>query len=144
RANCMPLDPAIRVLSRSKNAAARCKPSPGFVLGRSALSRTTSALPAPTSLRPRHARFSRAESSNFDHDRVALAPARADRGDAEATAATAQLVHERADDASAGGGDRVAGGDRAAVDVDLVLVDAEHPHRVEGDRGEGLVDLPEI
>ena len=34
--------------------------------------------------------------------------------------------------------------DRAAVDVDLVLVDAEHPHRVERDRGEGLVDLPEV
>ena len=44
----------------------------------------------------------------------------------------------------AGGADRVAERDRAAVDVDLLLVDAEHPDRVEGDRGEGLVDLPEV
>ena len=29
-------------------------------------------------------------------------------------------------------------------DVDPVLVDAEHPHRVEGDRVEGLVDLREV
>ena len=34
--------------------------------------------------------------------------------------------------------------DRAAVDVDLLLVDAEHPDRVDRDRGEGLVDLPEV
>jgi hypothetical protein len=33
--------------------------------------------------------------------------------------------------------------DRAAVDVDPVLVDAEHADRVERDRGERLVDLPQ-
>src|SRR6476620_4089238 len=106
RANCIPEDPAIRVLSRSKKAAPRLKASvPG----------------------------------DFDHDRVALTAAGADRGDAEASPAPTQLVHKRADDAGAGGTDRVAKGDRAAVDVDLALVDAEHPHRVEGERGEGLV-----
>ena len=35
-------------------------------------------------------------------------------------------------------------GDRAAVDVDAILVDAEHPHRVQGHRGERLVDLEEV
>ena len=38
----------------------------------------------------------------------------------------------------------MAEGDRAAVDVDLVLLDAEHPQRVERDGGERLVDLPEV
>src|SRR3954454_10782735 len=120
RANCIPLDPAIRVLSRSKKAAARGRPS---------LTGCSLKVLGPVDL---------------DHDRVALAAAGADRGDAEAAAAAAQLVDEGADDASAGGADRVPEGDRAAVDVDLLLVDAEHPHRVQRDRGEGLVDLPEV
>ena len=34
--------------------------------------------------------------------------------------------------------------DRAAVDVDLVLVDAEHPDRVQRHRRERLVDLPQV
>src|SRR5215216_5376857 len=118
RANGMPLDPAIRVLSRSKKAAARCKPSSGLVLSRPAWSRTTSALPAPASLRPRQTLFSRVERSNFYDDR-----------DAEPAAATAQLMDEGADDPGAGGADRVPERDRAAVDVDAVLVDPEHPHR---------------
>src|SRR4051794_10814046 len=107
RAKGMPDDPAIRVLSRSKKAAARL-------------------------------------AGNLDHDRVALAAAAADRGDAEAASPAAELVDERADDAGAGGADRVPEGDRAAVDVDVLLAHAQHPHRVEGDGGEGLVDLPEV
>src|SRR5437660_12727699 len=81
---------------------------------------------------------------HLDDDRVALATARADRRAPEAAAAAAQLVHERAQDARAGGSDRVPEGDRATVDVDLVLVDPEHPDRVQRHRGEGLVDLPQI
>src|SRR5215213_8917937 len=104
RANGMPLDPAIRVLSRSKKAAARCKPSSGLVLSRPTWSRTTSALPAPASLRPRQTLFSRVERSNFYDDRVALAAAAANRRDAEPAAATAQLMDEGADDPGAGGG----------------------------------------
>jgi hypothetical protein len=38
----------------------------------------------------------------------------------------------------------VAERDRATVDVDLVLVELEHPQRVERHRGERLVDLPEV
>ena len=42
------------------------------------------------------------------------------------------------------GADRVADGDRAAVDVHAVLVDPEHADRVERHGGEGLVDLPQV
>src|SRR5919197_714872 len=72
------------------------------------------------------------------------AAAGADRGAAEPAAAPAQLVDERADDACAGGTDRVPERDRAPVHVDLVLVDAEHPHRVDRHRRERLVDLPQV
>ena len=51
-------------------------------------------------------------------DRVALPAAGADRRAAEPAAAAAQLVDERADDARAGGADRVPERDGAAVDVD--------------------------
>ena len=91
RANCIPDDPAIRVLSRSKNAAPRLK------------------------LIPR----------DFDHARVALAAAGADRGDAEAAAGAAQLVHQRGDDPSPGRTDRMAQGDGAAVRVHDRGVDSE-------------------
>ncbi len=35
-------------------------------------------------------------------------------------------------------------GDGAAIDVAPVLIDAEHPDRAQRDRGEGLVDLPDV
>src|SRR5690349_16932628 len=50
---------------------------------------------------------------DLDDHRIALAPTGADRRDAEAAAAAAQLVHEAAEDAGAGGADRVAERDRA-------------------------------
>src|SRR5690348_15767728 len=81
---------------------------------------------------------------DLDDHRVALTAARADRGAAQPAAAPAQLEHERAEDPRARGADRVAERDRAAVDVDLVLVDPEHPDRVQRHRREGLVDLPQI
>ena len=81
---------------------------------------------------------------HLDDHGVALAAARADRRAAEAAAAAAQLEHQRAEDPRAGGADRVAERDRAAVDVDPVLVDPEHPDRVQRDRGERLVDLPQV
>src|SRR5262249_58849909 len=64
----------------------------------------------------------------LEHDRVALAPTRANGGAAEAAAAAAQLVYQRSDDAGAGGTDRVAERDRPAVHVHLVLLHVEHPH----------------
>src|SRR4051812_13984632 len=68
---------------------------------------------------------------HFKQDRVALAAAGADRRAAETPTAPAQLVHERPHDAGARRADGVAQRDRSAVDVDLVLVDSEHAHRVD-------------
>src|SRR5436190_15141116 len=87
---------------------------------------------------------SRSDAIYFDDDGVALATAGANRGHAEAAAAAAQLVHERAQDAGSGGADRMTERDRPAVHVHLRLVDAEHPHGVESDRGERLVDLEQV
>jgi len=42
------------------------------------------------------------------------------------------------------GVDRVAHGDRATVDVDVVIGDVEITHRLQGDRRERLVDLEQI
>src|ERR1700729_2305923 len=81
---------------------------------------------------------------DLDDHGVALAATGADRGPPEPAAAAPKLEQERAEDAGAGGADRVAERDRAAVDVDLVLVEAEHPHRVERHRRERLIDLPQI
>src|ERR1700729_3320686 len=66
---------------------------------------------------------------DLDDHRVALAAARADRGTADPAAAATELEHERAEDARAGGTDRMTEGHRATVDVDLVLIDSEHPDR---------------
>src|SRR5450755_2291847 len=134
RAKKIPEEPAINVLSRSKNAAGRNERSPFSPAGRS----TTWFSP------PAGALMSLGQRSDAQNQRVALPAARADRRAAEATAAAAQLVDERAEDARAGGADRVAEGDRAAVDVHAVLVDPQHADRVQGDRGEGLVDLPNV
>src|SRR3954468_4250709 len=101
------------------------------------------ALLARIRLRPRD-RQGVLVSVDLDEDGVALAAARADGGAAEAAAAPAQLVDERPDDAGARRADGMAQGDRSAVDVDLVLVDSEHAHRVDRDRRERLVDLPEV
>src|SRR3954449_12807080 len=133
--------PAISVRSRSKNAAPfspsrRIAPPPGGGgrmcgrsvkgerrhSGRGRLSRSLSA-----SLRG---------CSHLDDHSVALAAAGADRRAAVAPAAPAQLEHERPDDAGAGGPDRVAERDRATVDVDALLVDAEHADGVQRDARE--------
>ena len=45
---------------------------------------------------------------DLDQQRVALAAARADRGEAEAATVAAQLMHHRAEDSGAAGADRVA------------------------------------
>src|ERR671915_1011386 len=78
-----------------------------------------------------------------DH-RVALATAGADRRHPEPAASAPQLVRERHQNARAARANRVAERDRAAVDVHLRLVHAEHPHRVERNRREGLVDLEQV
>src|SRR3954452_11335082 len=82
--------------------------------------------------------------ADFEDHGIALPATGADRRNPEPAAAPPQLVYERAEDARAGRADRVAERDRAAVHVDLALVDAEHPHRVDRDRRERLVDLEQV
>ena len=55
-----------------------------------------------------------------------------------------QGVHERRQDARAGRADRMAERAGAAVDVDLLVRDADVLHRRHGDDREGLVDLEQI
>ena len=121
--------PAMSVRSRSKKAASVEAASPHCVVHQQ-----------------RDALVPRRRQAPWTRMRTASPwpPPRADRRAADAAAAPAQLVDERAEDPRAGRADRVAERDRAAVDVDLVLVDAEHPDRVDRDRRERLVDLPEV
>src|SRR5690606_29941514 len=55
-----------------------------------------------------------------------------------------EAVDERGGDPGAGHAERVADGDRAAVDVQLVVVDAEVLGRRQDLRGERLVDLDQV
>src|SRR3954447_7583687 len=97
----------------------------------------------------------------LEHGDDALAAGRADAHDAAARAALVQRLGEAADDAPAGRGERVPGGERAAVDVQLLDVDrterlvaaealaAEHGvgprlQRAQDLGGERLVDLVEV
>src|SRR4051794_15920196 len=100
----------------------------------SVLSRSKKAAPEPV----------RSAAMYFEDDRVALASAGADRGHAEPAAPPPQLVHERAEHARAGCADRMAKSNRSAVDVHLRLVEAEHAHRVDRNRREGLVELEQV
>src|SRR3954452_23096580 len=83
-------------------------------------------------------------SGRFDDRRQALADADAHGGNAEAAAAVAELVGECADEARARAAERVADGDRAAVDVELLVGDAELAHAGDDLGGEGLVDLDQV
>ena len=55
-----------------------------------------------------------------------------------------ELVEHRAEDHRPGRAERVAHGDRAAIDVDLRRVEVEGLEVAEHDRGEGLVDLEQV
>ena len=83
-------------------------------------------------------------SDRFEDRRQALADADAHGGDAVPAAAAAQLADEGAGEAGAGAAERVAEGDRAAVDVELLLVDAELAGAGEDLGGEGLVELDQV
>src|SRR5260370_37508090 len=83
-------------------------------------------------------------SADPDDQGVALAAAPAEGCGAHASATALELHRQRQHEARAGGADGVPERHGAAVDVDLVLVDAELPGGVQGDGGEGLVDLVEV
>src|SRR4051794_38950946 len=81
---------------------------------------------------------------DLDDQRVALTTAAAQGGRADATTAAAELQRQGQHQPGAGHADRMAQGDRAAVDVDDVLVDLQLTHRVEDHLGERLVDLDQV
>src|SRR5437870_4704640 len=64
--------------------------------------------------------------------------------DSEAAAATLELQGQVQHDPGAGAAQWVTDRDRAAVDVDLLLRQTEGTHRLDADRGEGLVEFGEI
>ena len=80
----------------------------------------------------------------LDDRRGAHAAADAERGEAGREVAPLQLVEQRAQDHRAGGAQRMAHGDGAAVHVDLVVRHLEDLQVAQHDGGEGLVQLPEI
>src|ERR1700761_5245408 len=81
---------------------------------------------------------------DLDEERVSLAAAAANGGDAVAAAAAAELGDGSAHDAGAGRADRMAEGDGAALGVDDGRVEAELGRGRQGDGGEGFVDLPDV
>ncbi|CDN41361.1 hypothetical protein BN871_AF_00170 [Paenibacillus sp. P22] len=85
-------------------------------------------------------------SSGMDFEDACRSHAAADahRHDAVAAASAAQLVDQRDADLGAGAAERMAQRDRAAVDIDLLLVDAELPDDMEALGGERFIDFIEI
>src|SRR3546814_1221482 len=72
----------------------------------------------------------------FHRNRGRFAAADAQAGDAARLAVALERGDQRRDDARAAGADRVAERGRAAMDVDLVVRDAEVVHREHRDRSE--------
>ena len=83
-------------------------------------------------------------SDGFEDGGQTLADADAEGGDAVLAAAAAQLADEGAGEAGAGAAERVAEGDRAAVDVEALLLDPQLAGAGEDLRGEGLVQLDQV
>src|SRR5436305_13971192 len=86
-------------------------------------------------------RLSEALADQLHRHRGRLAAADAERGDALAAAMGLQRRQQSREDARAARADRKAERGGAAMDVDLVVRDAEIVHRDHRDAGEGLVDL---
>src|ERR1700737_1764155 len=87
---------------------------------------------------------SRSSAIDFKQARAALAAADAHRHDAPLCLATAALLQEVAGQPRAGHSERVADGDRAAVYVVLVRIDAKLVTGIEALAGKSLVEFPDI
>src|SRR4051812_33873435 len=104
-------------------------------------------MPAPISPQPTTPTFSIAMARSglvLDHHRNTLPAADAGGGQAVAPLATAQLVGEGEEQARARGGQGMAEGDGAPVDVRAVAVESELLLDGEVLAGEGLVHLHEV
>src|SRR3954451_7788912 len=86
----------------------------------------------------------RRPSDSFDNrrDPLAAADAEGDQGGVEVP--PLELVEGGAEEDRAGRTQRMAKGDRAAVDVHPPGIDAEAADRLQRHHREGLVDLPEV
>src|SRR6478609_8503682 len=80
----------------------------------------------------------------FEDRRQALAYADAERGDAARGAGASHLVDQRRGQAGAAATKRVTDRNRAAVDVQFCVVDAQLALAGEGLRGECLVQLEQV
>src|SRR3990167_3833713 len=74
----------------------------------------------------------------------ALAATHTHGDDAVTQVAPLQLAHQMADLTRAGHAERVADGNRATVDVVLVVVDLQTIAGIQTLRGEGFVELPQV
>src|SRR5450756_2147501 len=83
-------------------------------------------------------------SHAFEDGRERLTPAEAEDGQAVAALPSLQLPDDRRRQSPAAGADGVAEGAGAAVNIDLVDVEAEGLDRDHRHHGEGLVDLEEV
>src|SRR5690606_26107083 len=86
----------------------------------------------------------RTASDQLDRQRRAFAPADAQAGDAALETLLLERVEQRDEDPSAARANRVAERGRAAVDVDLVVRDADVAHREHRHAGERLVHFPQV
>ena len=75
---------------------------------------------------------------------VPMPPPMHKRDERGALAGALEFVERGAEDHRAGRAERMAHGDRAAVDVDLARIDVERLQEAQHDGGEGFVDLEEI
>src|SRR5665811_2332955 len=80
----------------------------------------------------------------FNDHGNALATTHAHGGTAIAATFLLENTCERSHQPAAGGAQWMADGDSAALDIDLFRVDAELLDCIQGNDGEGLVDLPVI
>src|SRR5690606_7166863 len=83
-------------------------------------------------------------SNSFNDRRDTHAATYTESGQAVTQVAFFQFVEQGAEDGAAGGAQRVAHGDGAAVDVDLVLANAHVLHELHDDGGKRLVDLEQV
>src|SRR5579864_3161846 len=79
-----------------------------------------------------------------DDQRVALPPTAAERGRPGAKTSPLELESHREHEACPARSDGMSEGDRAAVDVDALLVQVQHAGRVERDGRKRLVDLHQV
>src|SRR5690348_16962346 len=80
----------------------------------------------------------------LDNRGNALAAADAERDQGRCKIAPLKLVERCAEEYRPGGAERVAEGDRSAVDIDFRGVQFQAAHRLERDGGKCFVDFPQV